>query len=124
MKKHNDQRIDEVLKNLVGGYKFKSKLYKNKLATTWETLMGSTISKYTSRISVRNKKLFVTIEEHNIIGGLGSAISEETAKLGNGPKHIFFGINDEYSHHGDYKHLLQSYGLTPEKIVNKIKKNL
>ena len=71
-----------------------------------------------------NTKLFVTIEEHNIIGGLGSAISEETAKLGNGPKHIFFGINDEYSHHGDYKHLLQSYGLTPEKIVNKIKKNL
>jgi len=62
MKKHNDQRIDEVLKNLVGGYKYKSKLYKNKLATTWETLMGSTISKYTSRISIRNKKLFVTID--------------------------------------------------------------
>ena len=71
-----------------------------------------------------NAKLFVSIEEHNIIGGLGSAISEETAKLGKGPKHIFFGINDEYSHHGDYKYLLQSYGLTPDKIVNKIKKNL
>lgn len=62
MKKHNDQRIDEVLKNLVGGYKYKSKLYKNKLTTTWETLMGATISKYTSRISIRNKKLFVTID--------------------------------------------------------------
>ena len=62
MKKHNDQRIDEVLKNLVGGYKHKSKLYKNKLSTTWESLMGGTIAKYTSRISIRNKKLFVTIE--------------------------------------------------------------
>ena len=62
MKKHNDQRIDEVLKNLVGDYKHKSKLYKNKLATTWETLMGATIAKYTSRISIRNKKLFVTID--------------------------------------------------------------
>ena len=69
-------------------------------------------------------RLFVSIEEHNIIGGLGSAISEEAAKLGKGPKHIFFGINDEYLHHGDYKYLLQSYGLTPDKIVNKIQKNL
>jgi len=62
MKKHNDQRIDEVLKNLVGGYKHKSKLYKNKLATTWENMMGATIAKYTSRISIRNKKLFITID--------------------------------------------------------------
>ena len=62
MKKHNDQRIDEVLKNLVGDYKHKSKLYKNKLSTTWESLMGSTIAKYTSRIAVRNKTLFITIE--------------------------------------------------------------
>lgn len=62
MKKHNDQRIDEVLKNLVGGYKHKSKLYKNKLSTTWESLMGTTIAKYTSRISIRNKKLFITID--------------------------------------------------------------
>lgn len=62
MKKHNDQRIDEVLKNMVGGYKHKSKLYKNKLATTWENTMGVTIAKYTSRISVRNNKLFITID--------------------------------------------------------------
>ncbi len=62
MKKHNDQRIDEVLKNMVGGYKHKSKLYKNKLATTWENTMGATIAKYTSRISVRNNKLFITID--------------------------------------------------------------
>jgi len=62
MKKHNDQKIDEVLKNLVGNYKHKSKLYRNKLETTWESQMGTTISKYTSRISVRNNKLFITID--------------------------------------------------------------
>lgn len=60
--KNNDKRIDEVLKDLMGGYKHKAKLYKNKLATTWETTMGATIAKYTSRISIRNKKLFITIE--------------------------------------------------------------
>lgn len=62
MKKHNDKRIDEVLKDLVGGYKHKSKLYKNKLSVTWENTMGPTIAKYTSRISIRNKKLFITID--------------------------------------------------------------
>lgn len=62
MKKHNDQKIDEVLKDLVGGYKHKSKLYKNKLSTTWEELMGTTIAKYTSRIAVRKKTLFITID--------------------------------------------------------------
>ena len=62
MKKHNDQRIDEVLKDLVGDYKHKSKLYKNKLSTTWESLMGTTIAKYTSKISVRNKTLFINID--------------------------------------------------------------
>ncbi|MEM6965820.1 MAG: DUF721 domain-containing protein [Bacteroidota bacterium] len=66
MKKHNDKRIDEVLKDLVGGYKHKSKLYKNKLSVTWENTMGTTIAKYTSRISVRNKKLFITIDSASL----------------------------------------------------------
>jgi transketolase len=69
-------------------------------------------------------KLFVSIEEHNIIGGLGSAISEETANYKNSPKHLFFGINDKYAFNGDYNYLLKKYGLTPKKILGRIKKNL
>ena len=67
-------------------------------------------------------KLFVSIEEHNIIGGLGSAISEVTATYKNSPKHLFFGVNDEYAFSGDYNFLLTKYGLTAEKISKKIKK--
>ena len=69
-------------------------------------------------------KLFVSIEEHNIIGGLGSAVSEATSKIGNGPKHIFCGVDDNYQHHGNYEYLLENYNLTSEKIIKKIKKNL
>tara|TARA_Y100000992_G_scaffold299749_1_gene267051 strand:+ start:296 stop:1258 length:963 start_codon:yes stop_codon:yes gene_type:complete len=69
-------------------------------------------------------KLFISIEEHNIIGGLGSALSDEASKIGKTPKHIYFGINNEYQYHGEYKYLLDKYGLTTDKIVNKIKKNL
>ncbi|MDA9594845.1 transketolase, partial [Candidatus Pelagibacter sp.] len=57
-------------------------------------------------------KLFVSIEEHNTIGGLGSAVSEATSKIGNGPKHIFCGVDDNYQHHGNYEHLLENYNLT------------
>ena len=70
-----------------------------------------------------NSKLIVTIEEHNIIGGLGSAVSEVLSKIKNSPKAIKFGINDQYSKSGSYKFLKDHYGLTDEKIVNEIKKN-
>ena len=52
-----------------------------------------------------NSKLIVSVEEHNIIGGLGSAISEYKSTLGSGPKQIFLGIKDNYSKGGSYQFL-------------------
>jgi len=71
----------------------------------------------------RNAKLFVTIEEHNIIGGLGSAVSEVISKIKNSPMTLKFGINNKYSKSGSYNFLKEHYGLTEEKIVNEIKNN-
>jgi transketolase len=65
-------------------------------------------------------KLIVSIEEHNVIGGLGSAVAEELSKLGYKNKHLTLGIQDEYSEGGDYKYLLDRHGLSIEKIINKI----
>jgi len=62
MKKHNDQKLNEVLKDLVGNYKHKPKLYKNKLQSTWEEMMGPTIMKYTKSINLRKTTLYITIE--------------------------------------------------------------
>lgn len=69
-------------------------------------------------------KLIVSVEEHNIIGGLGSAISEELSKLDNHPKMIRIGINDQYTKGGSYNFLKDKYELTPDKISEKIKLNL
>ena len=69
-------------------------------------------------------KLIATVEEHNIIGGLGSAISEYKSTLSSAPKQVFFGIRDTYSKGGNYKFLLNKHGLTAEKIVNDILFNL
>ena len=68
-------------------------------------------------------KLIVTVEEHNIIGGLGSAVSENLSSIKGSPKLLSLGINDSYSKGGEYKYLLNKYGLTSEKIVDNILKN-
>ena len=60
----------------------------------------------------------VTAEEHNIIGGLGSAVAEVVCE-GNPVPVIRVGINDQYGHSGKVPPLLQMYGLTPENIAEK-----
>ena len=70
--------------------------------------------------SAKNSKLIVSIEEHNVIGGLGSAIAESLANIKNSPRHIFFGINDTYSGGGEYNYLKEKFGLTPVAISEKI----
>tara|TARA_B100001123_G_C15245263_1_gene1000638 strand:- start:95 stop:1075 length:981 start_codon:yes stop_codon:yes gene_type:complete len=70
--------------------------------------------------SAKNSKIIVSIEEHNIIGGLGSAIAECLAKIKNSPQQIFFGINDTYSSGGKYNYLKKKFNLEAESIANEI----
>ena len=67
-----------------------------------------------------NSSLIVSVEEHNVIGGLGSAISEYKSSLKQAPKQLFLGIKDTYSKGGNYKFLQEKHRLTPEKIVDDI----
>ena len=60
----------------------------------------------------------VTAEEHNIIGGLGSAVAEVVCE-GNPVPVVRLGVNDTYGHSGKVPPLLEMYGLTPENIVKK-----
>ena len=67
-----------------------------------------------------NSKLIVSVEEHNVIGGLGSAIAEHKSVLKKSPKQLFLGIKDTYSKGGNYKFLQEKHRLTSEKIVEDI----
>jgi transketolase len=74
---------------------------------------------------MRDKKLIVTIEEGQINGGLGSAVAEYVASVGNAPRMLRLGINDVFPHPGSYNYLLEQCGLDvesmKEKIINSIK---
>tara|TARA_X000000950_G_scaffold268399_1_gene345899 strand:- start:486 stop:1457 length:972 start_codon:yes stop_codon:yes gene_type:complete len=69
-------------------------------------------------------KLIVSLEEHNIIGGLGSAIAEHKSKFSKSPKQLFLGIKDVYGKGGTYSYLKDIHRLTTEKIVEDIILNL
>ncbi len=71
-----------------------------------------------------NKKLLVTVEEHNTTGGLGSTISDLMSQKSNLSKLIKFGVNDNYNFHGDYEYLKKSHGLDGKNIADKILLNL
>ncbi len=61
--------------------------------------------------------LIVSVEEHSVIGGLGSAIAEASASIANKPPHIALGINDSYEKSGAYEDILEHHKLTPEGIA-------
>ena len=69
--------------------------------------------------SVNKTGLAVTVENHSIIGGLGSAVCETLAE--NAPHKVLrIGINDTFGQSGTPNELLKHYGLDAESIANKI----
>ena len=71
-----------------------------------------------------NKKLIVTLEEHNVIGGLGGAVADVLSQYANHPKLLKLGVNDRFVPVGSYKYLLQQCGLDIESVKNQIINNI
>lgn len=66
--------------------------------------------------AAKNTGLVLTVEEHSVIGGLGSAVSDVLSE--NYPtKVIKIGVNDVYGHSGPAVDLLKEFGLSSENIV-------
>jgi transketolase len=62
----------------------------------------------------------VTAEEHNIIGGLGSAVTEVLAARF--PVLVIrHGVNDSFGRSGSAQKVLEHYNLTPDGIIEKVR---
>ena len=70
----------------------------------------------------REFEVIVTCEEHNIIGGFGSAVAEIMAEMKEKKAYLLrIGLNDEYSIKvGNQNYLRQQYGMDSKSIVEKI----
>lgn len=85
---------------------------------TIKPLDGETVLK-----AAKETKFIVTAEEHSVIGGLGSAVSEFLSEVY--PTKIKkVGIYDKFGQSGKGEELLVKYELTAEKLISVIKENL
>lgn len=68
----------------------------------------------------------VTCEEHNIVGGFGSAVAEVMAEMKEKKAYLLrIGLNDEYSIKvGNQNYLRQQYGMDSASIVKKIEETI
>ena len=64
-------------------------------------------------------RLVFTTEDHNIIGGLGSAVSEVLASR-LPVKVIRIGIDDQFTESADHEELLDKYNLLPRDIADRV----
>ena len=70
--------------------------------------------------AARETGAMVTAEEHNVIGGLGSAVTEALAEACPCPV-LRVGVNDQFGRSGKVPPLLEMYGLTAGAVVEKVR---
>jgi transketolase len=73
--------------------------------------------------AISDVRAVVTVEEHSIIGGLGSAVAELMCEAGTGEKKKFrrIGIPDVFpDQYGSQDSLMERYGITSEKVAQVI----
>ena len=80
-------------------------------AFTWKPLDGETLAEYAKKCGC-----IVTAENHNIIGGLGSAVANSVARTCPVPVEMV-GVNDEFGEVGTEDFLRKRFDLTAEHIV-------
>ena len=71
----------------------------------------------------KQTKFVITVENHSIIGGLGSAVCEFLSDYYPMPV-VRFGVNDTFGQSGRWDELLDYYGLNASKLVKSIKKQI
>lgn len=68
--------------------------------------------------AARDCQAVVSLEEHSILGGLGSAVAEVLAESGAGVPFLRLGVKDRFTTTvGKHAHLLAEHGLTAENIA-------
>jgi transketolase len=72
-------------------------------------------------LAAAKSRLIVTIEEHTVIGGLGSAVAEVLAEAGAGTPLRRLGLQDVFACMvGSYEDLKRRFGITAEAIVEAV----
>lgn len=87
-----------------------------------EVINIHTLKPFDEKITEKLKKFnqVFTIEEHSIVGGLASIVSDKIAKSCNNTNLTSIALPDSFGPTGTYNYLLDYHGLTGKKIAEKI----
>lgn len=72
----------------------------------------------------KETKAIVTAEDHQVTGGLGSAVAEVLAEKGLGVPFKRIGLKNRFAESGEPKDLYKKYGFTPKNLAKNLKKLL
>lgn len=76
------------------------------------------------REAASDVQLLVSVEEHSIIGGLGSAVAEVVSGVANAPRLLRLGVRDKFGESGLADELLEKHRLTGKLIAEDIRRAL
>ena len=76
------------------------------------------------RRAAADAELLVTVEEHSIIGGLGSAVAESVSAIAGSPPLLRLGVRDVFGESGLADELLEKHRLTAPLIADDIRQAL
>ena len=80
-KQTNEQTLGEVIEQLMDSYRIKNRFYEQKLIAKYPEIVGSMISRYTERLQIRNRVLFLRIASPLVRNELSYARSSLTESL-------------------------------------------
>ena len=75
MKKSNEQKLGDAIREMIEAYRLESRLDEVSLLNSWEKVTGKLIAKYTRNIYIKNRKLYVRIESPSLKNELSYARS-------------------------------------------------
>lgn len=65
----------------------------------------------------KTKHGVITLENHNVIGGLGSAVAEVMAENGVGRKLVRLGVKDTYGQGASFPYLMRKHGIDAQALI-------
>ncbi len=68
----------------------------------------------------RDHRYIFTVEDHTVIGGLGSAVAEVLAEAGSGSRLTRIGVQDLFGESGEPAELYEKFGLSAAQITEKV----
>ena len=77
-----------------------------------------------TRALKKAKRGVITMENHTIVGGLGSAVAEVMAENAIGVPLRRIGLKDTYAHGASQKYLMSEYGIDAKSLVNTVEELL